>query len=222
VQNQYNPRRKYPRQVLLAEDLMLVLVRKSSGEGPKVQGTVGALAAALLIELAARGRLEVAPDDTLAVFGGPPFGDDLLDKALHLTAGTTEESITRIAAGLHTRVLDRLAGYQFLRKVRRPVTFGLLSKAVWRVAHPAHAEALRREITYVLLGETSPNDRTGPLIALLWALVAVDTVAEALPASAWTRAGEIAAGDWPAGPEPLAVTDLCLRAAREWHKVNPH
>ncbi len=200
---------------------MLVLVRKSSGEGPKVQGTVGALAAALLIELAARGRLEVAPDDSLVVFGGPPFGDDLLDAALHLTAGTTEESITRIAAGLHTRVLDRLAGYQFLRKVRRPVTFGLLSKAVWRVAHPAHAEVLRREIAYVL-GERSPDGRTGPLIALLWAIVAVDTVADALPTSAWTRASEIPAGDWPAGPEPLAVTNLCLRAAREWHKINPH
>jgi hypothetical protein len=74
----------------------------------------------------------------------------------------------------------------------------------------------------VLLGERSPDGRTGPLIALLWAIVAVDTVADALPASAWTRASEIAAGDWPAGPEPLAVAELCLRAAREWHKINPH
>ena len=205
--------------VLIAEDLMLVLVRKSSGEHSTMQGRVGALAAALLIELAARGRVEVAPDDSLVVFGGPFFGDDLLDVALHRTGGTTEESIRRIAAGLHTRVLDRLAEHGLLRKVDRPVTFGLLSKAVWRVTDPAHAEALRREIALVLLGEIPPSDRTGPIIALLWALTAVDTVARALPATAWTRASEIAAGSWPARSETLAVTELCLRASREWFRV---
>lgn len=98
---------------------------------------------------------------------GPPFGDDLLDGALQRTGGTTEESITRIADGLYVRVLDRLAERGLLRKSPRSMTFGVLSRSVWQVADPAHADALRRELTLVLVGDLVPTRRAGPIITLL-------------------------------------------------------
>lgn len=72
--------------MLLAEDLLILLVKRATVDPPRRGGTQAALAAAVLLEFAMAGRLGVDRDGAgrLHVFvdDHTPFGDPLLDGAL--------------------------------------------------------------------------------------------------------------------------------------------
>jgi golgi phosphoprotein 3 len=192
--------------VLLAEELLILLIRESTGEIPKRTGTRRVLAAAVLAELAAAGRVAADVDPAcLTVVNRAPLGDPVLDEALAaIEPGPVTAVVRLVMPGLLVRLLDRLAAQGVLMpRARRwvPVT----SRFVWRVADTARREQLRARLAAVLLGEAQPDRWSATMIALLHAVDGVgEIVAE--PA-AQMRAEEISERHWPEGGVIKAVAE---------------
>ncbi|MFI7680349.1 GPP34 family phosphoprotein [Actinophytocola sp. NPDC049390] len=182
----------------LAEDLLVLLVGKSSGELPRRSGTQSALAAAVLVELVECGRVVLDDQDLVHVVSAAPVGDPLLDGAL----GVLVEGLPVVDAvagitppGLYVWLLDRLVARGILApRARNFVPLG--SKYVWRVVDTAPRERLRGWLAGVLAGHTALNQWSAALISLLYAVNAVDVVVEG--SDAFRRADEISRSGWAA------------------------
>jgi hypothetical protein len=182
--------------MLLAEDLLVLLIPRSSGELPKYGGTQSALAAALLVELEGKGRLEVDEDLWTRLVDGTPLGEPLLDDPLATLDEDGEpvaDVVTRLVPGIHVNLLDRLAEQGVLTpRARAPLS--LASKYVWRLADAEPRERLRFRLAAVLSNQLAPDQWSGSLISLLYAVNAVDLVAEG--EQCWERAEEISRAHW--------------------------
>ena len=156
----------------LAEEMLLLLIRRAAGTLPSRPGVHAALAAAVLAELIEDGEAEIA-DGWATVRDGHPL-------QAHLS-GT----------GLYRTMLDRLTEQGALVRRRRWWTLGVVSTTVWRVAD---RDALHAELSATLAGDTAPTTRTGTLIALSDALGAIRTL---FTKHDLDRAAEIAQATWP-------------------------
>lgn len=140
----------------LAEELLLLLIRRAAGTLPSRPGVHAALAAAVLAELIEDGEAEIA-DGWVSVRPGHPLTDGPIEDVL---SGT----------GFYRPVLDRLTEQGALVRRRRWWTFGLVSTTVWRLADHARRDALVADVT----GEVA-TPRLETLAAVLDALGVLTT-----------------------------------------------
>lgn len=198
--------------MLLAEDLLVLLIRESTGEIPRV-GTRRVVGAAVLAELVAAGRIAADEDPArLTVLDRTPLGDPVLDDALAaIEPGSVTEVVRQVMRGLLVRLLDRLAARGVLTpRARR--WFPVTSTYIWRVADTTRREQLRAWLAPVLLGQAQPDAWSSALITLLHAVDAVDELV-ADPA-ARARAEEISEGHWPQTSVVRSVAEEIVPVSR--------
>jgi len=197
--------------VLIAEDLLLLLTDDTTGalssSGMRVDP---ALAGALLVELAARGRVDLTGETEgrrpgrIVVRDPSPTGDDLLDGALAQLgerAGSKPRNVLGpLAKGLRARLYARLVDRGILRAEQRRV-LGLFTVHRWPTREGRHEQALRADLRAVLLDGRDPDERCGALVGLLHAARALRVAVDAREhgrsrRDVEQRAKVIAEGSW--------------------------
>jgi hypothetical protein len=210
----------YGGRMLIAEDLLLLLYDDQSGE--PITGAPGldyALAGAVLIELTLLGKLDVAGEGEevkrgrLKVLDASPTGDAILDERLAYVAGKPgkrpKDQIGRLSKKLREQLLARLAERGVLEADEGKV-LGIFPVTRWPAKDARHEAQLRATLESVLKVGTSPDERTGALIALVSALnVVPKVVTDAVDKKALKqRAKEIAESDWAADAVKKAVSEM--------------
>ena len=210
----------YVGRMLIAEDLLLLLYDDESGK--PVTGAPGldyALAGAVLIELTMLGKLDVAGEDEevkrgrLKVLDATPTGDAILDERLAYVADKPgkrpKDQIGRLSKKLRDQLLARLAERGVLTADEGKV-LGIFPVTRWPAKDARHEVDVRSALESVLKVGTSPDQRTGALIALLSALnVVPKVVTDAVDKKALKqRAKEIAESDWAADAVKKAVAEM--------------
>ncbi|MFG1817336.1 GPP34 family phosphoprotein [Kribbella sp. NPDC049174] len=206
--------------MLIAEDLLLLLYDDESGK--PITGAPGldyALAGAVLIELTMLGKLDVAGEGEevkrgrLKVLDASPTGDAILDERLAYVADKPgkrpKDQIGRLSKKLREQLLARLAERGVLAADEGKV-LGIFPVTRWPAKDARHEADVRLALESVLKVGTSPNERTGALIALLSALnVVPKVVTDAVDKKALKqRAKEIAESDWAADAVKKAVAEM--------------
>ncbi|WP_433161101.1 GOLPH3/VPS74 family protein [Kribbella sp. CA-247076] len=206
--------------MLIAEDLLLLLYDDESGK--PIAGSPGldyALAGAVLIELTLLGKLDVAGEGEqvkrgrLKVLDPSPTGDPVLDERLAYVADKPgkrpKDQLGRLSKKLRDQLLARLAERGVLEADENKV-LGIFPVTRWPAKDARHEAEVRAALESVLKVGTTPNERTGALIALLSALnVVPKVVTDAVDKKALKqRAKEIAESDWAADAVKKAVAEM--------------
>ncbi|MFI7063245.1 GPP34 family phosphoprotein [Kribbella sp. NPDC050124] len=206
--------------MLIAEDLLLLLYDDESGK--PITGSPGldyALAGAVLIELTMLGKLDVAGEGEevkrgrLKVLDATPTGDAILDERLAYVADKPgkrpKDQIGRLSKKLRDQVLARLAERGVLEADQDKV-LGLFPVTRWPAKDARHEAEVRTALENVLKVGTTPDERTGALVAMLSALnVVPKIVTDAIDKRALKqRAKEIAESDWAADAVKKAVAEM--------------
>lgn len=194
--------------MLVVEDLLLLLTDGRTGRSRVDSTGLGlALAGAVVLELAERGRVDVSgPGEAvrpgrLVVRDLAPTDDPLLDGRLHLVAARRpakpQDVLPRIAKGLRYEVLARLTAQGVLR-LEEGHALGVFPTRRWHATDPTHEDRLRRGLADVLVVGRTPTEREVALISLLHAIDQVPKVlgvSGPLRREVKRRAKEIAAGE---------------------------
>jgi hypothetical protein len=206
--------------MLIAEDLLLLLYDDETGK--PITGSPGldyALAGAVLIELTLLGKTDitVAGDGVkpgrLKVLDASPTGDAILDERLAFVVDKSgkrpKDQIGRLSKKLRDQLLARLAERGVLDQSEGKV-LGLFPVTRWPAKDARHEAEVRSKLESVLKVGTTPDERTGALIALLSALnVVPKVVTDAVDKKALKqRAKQIADSDWAADAVKKAVTEM--------------
>lgn len=167
----------------LADQLLLLALDDETGKtygathGTLEYGLVGAL----LIELALRGRLDLADEKRLIAADASPTGDPLLDEALgHIAASEKIRDAKGWVGRLHGQ-LRQLKG----RLTERLVEGGILRHEAGRFLlifptnrYPAQDRSreleARAQLNALLLGQADPDPRTAALAQLAEAVKLID------------------------------------------------
>jgi hypothetical protein len=171
--------------MLLAEELLLLLVRKQVRRTAPGHATPAALAAAVLVELAETGQVTISDNQVTFHLGdGHPF-------APALDSATVEDAILRTGDGLYPALVRRLTEQGTLTRGTR---FGFRA---WWVTDTPRRDALLAELTEVLANDVRPTTRTATLIGLLHALRVIGKVIPGLRPAGLFRAAWLANEMWP-------------------------
>lgn len=210
------------REVLIAEDLLLLLTDDTSGRlqtpGDQVDTALGG---ALLVELTLLGRVGPSGDDDpsgpgLVVVRDPTaVPDPLLDEALRQLTGVQGRRPASVVPPLGSGLLDRLYGRLVQRGILRAEkrrVLGVFPTRSWPTEVVEHERALRRRIGTALARGRAEDERTAALISLLHALQAVPVVLDAdAPGvdrqQAERNAQAIAEGDWGSAAVRQAIDE---------------
>lgn len=171
--------------MLLAEELLLLLVKKRAMLSPLHTGMHAALAAAVLVELAETERVTIAGDRVTGHHG------DRHPLAADFAGASIERSVTHIGLGLYPVLLDRLTDQGVLVRGTR------FWQPVWQLADERRRAALVAELEAVLVGDVPPTTRTGSLLGLLHALRLTEFLFPGMPSADLSRAARLADESWP-------------------------
>ena len=206
--------------MLIAEDLLLLLTDDETGK--HVVGSPGldlVLAGANLVELAERGKVDVAGQGEavrsgrIVVRDGSPTGEPLLDETLRRCVdkqGKKPDAVLQtLGKGVRKDLLAGLAARGLLRAQEGRV-LGIFSTTRWPTVDSAHERQVHELIISALVHGTTPDQRTASLIALLSPVDAAHKVVdhEAHGVDRKTiknRAKEIREGAWAAGAVVKAI-----------------
>lgn len=179
----------YHRNVLIAEDLLLLLTDDVTGR-PQADSVKlpHALAGAVLLELAMAGKVDVAGDSArvkagrLVVTDASPTGDEILDEALatirEREGKKPQAVLSKLHKGLRDKLYERLAERGILRGERDKV-LGLFPRTSWPAGDVLHEQQVRAAISATLGGDGREIEaRIGALISLLSAIDAVTKVVD--------------------------------------------
>lgn len=194
--------------MLIAEDLLLLLLDDESG---KVEGSDNAglaLGGAVLAELALLGAVTV--DERTSRFRspkvrvtGPPPEDRVLADALDMVAEkerTAQGLVERLGKGLVQTLGDRLADRGIVER-RQSRLLGMLPRTRWPAVDSSHEADVRSALASVLVQGTTPDARTGALVAVLAAIDRAHKVVDHDGMSrreVKKRAAEVSEGTWAA------------------------
>lgn len=158
-----------------------------------------ALAGAVLVDLAARGLVDVA-DGRLVVRSGDAPTEPVLRRGVDLVRDKegkkTDAVLGPLSKDLRDELADDLVSAGILRREERKV-LGLFRTERLPSADDSYETTLRAALGEVLAGTRAPDNRTGPVIALLHAMDALSQVlALEDKKAAKARAKEIAEGEW--------------------------
>jgi hypothetical protein len=205
---------------MIAEDLLLLMYDDETGK--PITGSPGldfALAGAVLIELTLQNKLDITGPNTgekpgrLKVLDGTPTGDPILDERLSFVVNKPgrkpKDQIRRLSKNLRDQLLSRLAERGVLQAEEGRV-LGLFPVTRWPAKDARHEAQVRAQLESVLKIGTTPDERTGALIALMSALnVVPKVVTDAVDKRALKRrAKEIADSDWAADAVKKAVAEM--------------
>jgi hypothetical protein len=191
---------------LIAEDLLLLLLDDESGKVTASDRAQVALGGAVLAELAILGAATV-DERTSRFFSpkvrvtGPAPDDRVLADALDVVGQkerTAQDLVTRLGKGLVQTLGDRMADRGIVER-RRSRLLGVLPRTRWPAADSTHEAAVRQSLTSVLVQGTTPDARTGALVALLSAIDRAHKVVDRDGLSrreVKNRAKEVAEGAW--------------------------
>ncbi|TCC60368.1 GPP34 family phosphoprotein [Kribbella pittospori] len=206
--------------MLIAEDLLLLLYDDETGK--PITGSPGldySLAGAVLIELTLLGKIDitVAGDGDkpgrLKVLDSSPTGDAVLDERLAFIADKPgkrpKDQIGRLSKKLRDQLLAQLAPRGVLEADEGKV-LGLFPVTRWPAKDARHEAQVRAALESVLKVGTTPDERTGALIALLSALnVVPKVVTDAVDKKALKqRAKQLAESDWASDAVKKAVSEM--------------
>lgn len=212
--------------MLLAEDLLLLLTDDASGRR-LVDSTKTdlALAGAVVLELAQRGRVEVSPPGgpvrpgRLVVRDATPTGDPVLDRALSRLQEKgprkPKDLLRTTGKGLHRELLARLVDGRVLRREEHRL-LGLVPRQAHPTADPALEEALRRALHDVLVTGRPPSPREAALVSLLSAIDATGKVlglSGAEKRAVRRRAKDVAEGEFAGEAVRRAVQEVASAVA---------
>ena len=193
---------------LIAEDVLLLLLDDESGKVPMglSEKAAPALGGAVLAELALLGAVTIdqresrwrAPKVRVT---GPAPEDRVLADAL-LVVGEKERAaqdlVGRLGNGMVATLGDRLADRGVLER-REGRLLGVLPRTRWPAADKTHEQAVLQTLESVLVQGTTPDDRTGALVAVL---AAIDRAHKVVPGLSTRevkkRAKEVTDGGWAA------------------------
>jgi hypothetical protein len=210
---------------LIAEDLLLLLLDDESGKVSAFDSAGLALGGAVLAELAILGAVEV--DERTSRFRsprvratGPAPEDRVLADAWDVVAEKERPAQTlveRLGRGLVKTLGDRMAERGILER-RESKVLGLLPRTRWPAADTSHELEVRQALTSVLVQGTTPDPRTGALVAILAATDRAHKVVDRDGRSrreVKARAKEVADGAWAAAAVRHAIqaTSVAVTAA---------
>ena len=198
---------------LIAEDLLLLLLDDDTGT---VQGSVELtplLGGALLAELALMDAVRIGEKKgiwvpakvQIAMADAPdlPPRDPLLAEAfqlVHEKDRSAQDLVGRLGKGVRDKLTTRLVEAGILERKESRI-LGIFPRTTWPAADRSHEEALRRDLTAVLVEGTEPDPRLGTIVALL---VAAGRAHKTVPHPGVTdrdvkaRAKAVAEGNWAA------------------------
>ncbi len=186
--------------MLIAHDLLLLLLDDDTGKTVSwLSQPDKALAGAVVIELAARGLVDVSEDGKLVVRPGSAE-EPVLRRGLDLVRdkeGKKPDAVLGpLAKDLRDELADDLVSAGILRREEHKV-LGLFRTERLPSNDDSYETTLRAQIGAVLSGAAVPDHRTGPVIALLHAMDALSQVLDLEDKkAAKARAKEIAEGEW--------------------------
>ena len=168
--------------LLLAEDLFLLTHDDNSGKAANTTSLDSGLAGALLLDLAAAGRVTIADGDGIVAVDGP-VPHPLLAAAFRQIAdsgtvrppGQWVSRLPRELSPLAPTVGRSLVERGVLRE-EQSKTFGLFKTTTWPTVDPGPETELRGLLQSVLVAGQTPDTRTSHLVALLSALDLVKEV----------------------------------------------
>ena len=162
---------------LIAEDLLLLLLDEESGKVAASDHTEVALGGALLAELAILGAVTV--DERTSRFRSPRVrvigsvpDDRVLADAMALVGEkgrTAQDLVAKLVKGLVKNLADRMVDRGILER-RESRLLGMLPRTRWPSADSTHEAEVKRSLTSVLVQGTTPDARTGALVAVLSAI----------------------------------------------------
>jgi hypothetical protein len=211
--------------VLIAEDLLLLLLDEESGKVAGSDTAEVALGGAVLAELAILGAVTV--DEQSSRFRspkvrvtGPAPEERVLADALGIVGEkerTAQDLVTRLGKGLVKTLGDRLSDRGLVERQESRM-LGILPRTRWPAADTSHEREVRRALTSVLVQGTTPDPRTGTLVAVL---AATDRVHKAVDHEGMSRrevkarAKEVSEGAWAATAVRNAIraTNAAVAAA---------
>ncbi|MET9227137.1 GPP34 family phosphoprotein [Lentzea sp. NPDC003310] len=186
------------RGLMLPEDLMLLCLEEATGrvliDSTSLQN---ALAGAVLLELVNSGRVAFAPDGKLFVADPTPLTDSLLQESLARfdKAMKPQRAVERLRSNVRNNVVAHLEARGVL-KVETSKVLGLFPKKSYVVQDRAAVHALRERVGKVAHGYAGPDDHTGALISLLYAVKGLHRVFTGDKREMNARAKLIASGSW--------------------------
>lgn len=200
---------------LLAEDLLLLLLDDESGKVTASDMAQLALGGAVLAELAILGAATV-DERTSRFFSpkvrvtGPAPDDRVLADALDVVGQkerTAQDLVPRLGKGLVQTLGDRMADRGLVER-RQSRLLGVLPRTRWPAADSTHEAAVRQALTSVLVQGTTPDARTGALVAVLSAVDRAHKVVDRDGLSrreVKKRAEEVSEGAWAASGVRAAI-----------------
>lgn len=206
--------------MLLAHDLLLLFLDDETGRIVSgVSEPDMGLAGAVLVDLTSRGLVDIAGDNdevrkgrlVLRPHREPP-SDPVLRRGLDVVGQQMGRkpgsALGPLAKGLRDQLADDLVEARILRRSEHKI-LGLFRTTRLPANNHSHEAALRIELSKVLSGEQQPDERTGPLIALLHATDSVTKVFKVDDKRAVRkRAKQVAEGDWAAAAVRQAVQNI--------------
>ena len=214
--------------MLLAEDLLLLVTDNASGRlsVPSAQVDAG-LGGANMVELTMLSKVDLsgagdqAKPGRIIVRDPSPAGDEVLDAALGILIkrqGSKPFTVIRpLGKNVRPALYERLAGRGAIRPGRGR-TLGIFPTRTWPAQDAQHEEQVRDLVLQTLVQQTSPDDRTAALIALLHALRCEHKIIDPSPyhlsrRQLRTRAAEIAEGNWASAAVHKVISDMNSAAA---------
>lgn len=186
-------------EAMLPEDLMLLFLDEEDGRVLMDSTSIhNALAGAVLLELVRSGR--VAFEDggkRLAVVDPAPLPDEFLQESLtRLTKPMKpQQAVERLRTHVRDNVMAQLEGRGVL-SVEKTRMLGIFPTKSYVIQDHEAISELRDAVGNVALGNREPDERTGALISLLYAVKALHKVFDGDKREMNRRAKEIAAGNW--------------------------
>jgi len=161
------------RDLLLAEELLLLSLDDEKGSDQTWSSVDGGLAGALLLELTEDGALRLDEDDKLAPGGAVP-ADPLLVEALEAVRSADKprdakhwvSKLSDELKPLRRRLAERLVELGILGEDRKEL-LGLTVSRRYPERDPEPERALRARLLAILTGEAEPAPRDAELIGLL-------------------------------------------------------
>ncbi|HUQ60095.1 GOLPH3/VPS74 family protein [Lentzea sp.] len=184
---------------MLSEDLMLLFLDEVAG-GVRTDSTSiqNALAGGVLLELVGSGRVAFEADGRkLAVVDPAPLDDEFLQKSLARIDKPMkpQRAVERLRSHVRDDVMAQLDARGVLT-VEKSKILGIFPTKTYTLHDAAAVSDLRRLVGDVAQGHRAPDDRTGALISLLYAVKGLHKVFPGDKREMNARAKEIAAGDW--------------------------
>ncbi|MCP2245617.1 Golgi phosphoprotein 3 (GPP34) [Lentzea aerocolonigenes] len=186
-------------EAMLPEDLMLLFLDEETGRVLMDTTSIhNALAGAVLLELVNSGRVAFDADGKrLAVVDPAPLPNEFLQESLsRLTKPMKpQQAVEKLRTHVRDNVMAQLEGRGVL-SVEKTKMLGIFPTTSYVIQDPQAVSDLRDAVGGVALGHRAPDDRTGALISLLYAVKGLHKVFDGDRREMNARAKEIAAGNW--------------------------